>query len=117
VDPQAATSQWAYDPIWGVHIATDANSNAVTTNYNADGLASNVVDPRSSTTQYFYDVNDRLTTRTDPLGHNDTINTFDGYNNPLATTDRKSQNATYTYDLLGRVATATLADGHSLTYT
>lgn len=119
VDPQADVQQWSYDPIWGVHIATDANGNAVTTNYNTDGLVSNVVDPRSSTfkTQYAYDVNGRLTTRTDPLGHNDTINTFDGYNNPRTKTDRNSQNATYTYDLLGRVATATLADGHSLVYT
>jgi RHS repeat-associated protein len=118
-DPQSDAWQWVYDPIWGVHIATDANGNAVTTNYNADGLVSSAIDPRNSNykTQYAYDVNDRLTTRTDPLNHNDTINTFDGYNNPLTTRDRKSQNATYTYDLLGRIATATLADGHSLTYT
>jgi RHS repeat-associated protein len=118
-DPRANLWQWSYDPIWGVHIATDANANAVTTNYNADGLVSSVVDPRSSTftTQYAYDTKDRLITRTDPLNHNDTINTFDGFNNPRTTTDRKSQNVTYGYDLLGRIVSATLADGHSLVYT
>jgi RHS repeat-associated protein len=118
-DPRANLWQWTYDKIWGVKIATDANNNAVTTNFNADGLVSSVVDPRNTsfTTQFAYDTKDRLITRTDPLTHNDTINTYDGFNNPLTTTDRKSQNGTYTYDPIGRIATATLADGHSLAYT
>jgi RHS repeat-associated protein len=118
-NPRANLWQWTYNPIWGVNQAIDANGNTVTTNYDVGGLVSSVVDPRSAMfkTDYTYDTSNRLSVREDPLDRDDTINSYDGFDNPLTTTDRKGQNATYTYDPLGRIATATLADGHVLAYT
>jgi RHS repeat-associated protein len=121
-DPLAALSQWDYDPIWGVHLATDANANVVTTNYDAGGLVSSIVDPRSTggspiLTQYAYDTQDRLTTRTDPLSRDDTINTYDHNGNVLTATDRNGQDITLTWDALNRIASATYDDGHVVAYT
>jgi YD repeat-containing protein len=121
-DPLAALSQWDYDLIWGVHLATDPNGNAVTANYDAGGLVSSIVDPRSTggsliLTQYAYDTQDRLTTRTDPLSHDDTVNTYDGDGNVLTATDRNGQGVTYTWDALNRIASATYDDGHAVAYT
>jgi hypothetical protein len=45
-----------------------------------------------------YDTKDRLTVRTDPLSHTDTINTYDGNDNVLTATYRKGQGITYTYE-------------------
>jgi RHS repeat-associated protein len=121
-DPLSNIWQWSYDPIWGVHLASDPDANVTTINYNLDGLTSSVVDPRSTIgtpiqTQYTYDTKDRLTVRTDPLSHADAINTYDGNDNVLTATDRKSQGITYTWDALNRIATAAYADGHVVAYT
>lgn len=121
-DPMADIWQWAYDPIWGVNLSTDPNGDVTTKNYNTDGRVSSLVDPRSTVgapiqTQYAYDSMDRLITRTDPLLHSATINSYDGNGNVLTATDRKGQNVTYAYDALNRIASATFADGHVVSYT
>jgi RHS repeat-associated protein len=122
MDALNALSQRSYDPLWGIHLGTDANGNTVTTNYNLDGLVSSVLDPRSTVgnpiqTQYAYDTKDRRTTRTDPLSHADTITSYDGNDNVLTAADRKGQAVTYTYDALNRITGATYADGHAVAYT
>jgi RHS repeat-associated protein len=68
------------------------------------------------TTSYAYDAKRRLVTRTDPLGHADRVTGYDGNDHVLSQVDRKGQTASYTYDPLGRIATATYADGAVVSY-
>src|SRR5258708_15647885 len=121
-DPLANLWQSTFDPVWGKHQTTDPNADTTTITFNRDGLVSAVVDPRNTVgspiqTQFTYDTKDRLTVRTDPLSHTDTITSYDGNDNILTATDRKGQNVTYTYDALNRISTATYADGHVVSYT
>jgi hypothetical protein len=95
----------------GRHQTTDPNANTTTTNFNADGLVSAVVDPRNTVgspiqTQFAYDTKDRLTIRTDALSHADTVTSYDGNDNVLTATDRKGQNVTYKFRNTKRALTA-----------
>ena len=116
-DPLGNVATATYDPIYGVHQVTQPKGEVTVTNYLPAGLIGSVVDARSGATSYAYDAKRRLATRTDPLGGTDQITAYDGNDNVLTRIDRKGQAATYIYDPVGRMTTATYADGAVVSYT
>ncbi|MFY9620674.1 MAG: kelch repeat-containing protein [Pyrinomonadaceae bacterium] len=95
IDPQQGATQFAYDP---------------------NGNILSVTDARNSVTSYIYDNMDRLTTRRDPLLH-DEIYEYDLNGNLTEVTDRKSQITQFTYDALNRLTQVTYADASTTSYT
>jgi RHS repeat-associated protein len=115
-DPLGNAGTIAYDPIYGARQITQPKGEMTTITYLPGGLVGSVVDARTGATSYAYDAKRRLTTRTDPLGKTDQITSYDGNDNVLTRIDRKGQTATYTYDALNRISTATYADGAVVSY-
>lgn len=68
----------------------------------------------AATWTHTYDVMDRLSERTDPLGRTETY-AYDLGDNLTQFTDRKGQVTTYTYDALSRLTSVSYADGSTTT--
>jgi RHS repeat-associated protein len=116
-DPLGNVTTAVYDPAYGVHQATQPRGEVTTVNYLPTGLIGSVVDARGGTTAYAYDAKSRVILRTDPVGKADQVTAYDGNDNVLTRVDRKGQTATYTYDPLNRITSASYADGSVVSYT
>jgi RHS repeat-associated protein len=88
----ASTSVRAYDP--------NGNLTTLTT-----GISSTLAYSHIATTQYAYDVLNRQTSQTDPLGHV-TSTIYDADNNVIRTYDALNNATTMTYDALNRLKTS-----------
>jgi RHS repeat-associated protein len=115
-DPLGNATAAAFDPLYGTTQITQPNGEVTSINFQPAGLVGSIVDARTGTTSYAYDAKRRLVTRTDPLGHAERVTGYDGNDHVLSRVDRKGQMASYTYDALGRITTATYADGAVVSY-
>lgn len=92
---------------------TDTATNATRTTtytYNAQGLLATVNGPRidvNDVTSFTYDAQGNVATVTDPLGKITQYTAYDAHGRPLSTTDPSGLVATYSYDLMGRLASRT----------
>ncbi len=85
---------------------TTGNRRTTGYNYNAQGLLATVDGPRvdvSDITTYSYDVDGRLSTVTNALGHTTEIVTRDAYGRPILTRDANGLESRLAYDDKGRL--------------
>ena len=120
-DALGNTSQYAYDPLYGVTTYSDPAGETTTTLFDPVGNVSQVANANTGSnqgvTKFQYDTTNRVTTRTDPVTKQDVYSKYTGYNAPTKAVDRNGKSITYTFDLLGRVNTAKYSDGSLDTYT
>lgn len=116
-DPLGNQARLVHDRINGVQQALDPLGAATTIAYDAIGNVTSITEARNAVTSYTYDTRARLLARTDPLGHADQVTSYDGNGNPLASADRKGQATTRTFDALGRLSSASYADGSTAALT
>jgi RHS repeat-associated protein len=141
IDPLGNSQEWTYDSHGNVLTSKDENGNLAQYIYDSHGnytsiteaigtsiqrittMTHNVVGNRLShtnananTTTYAYDLVDRLTHETDPLGRV-TETSYDGMGNRTRVTNRDGNSTLYQYDLRRRLVTTTDALGHTTTAT
>jgi RHS repeat-associated protein len=104
-----------WDALNRIDEVTDARSGVATYTWRSDDLIESVTDPNRNTTRYQYNAfGDLLRQESPDTGV--TRFTWDTAGNMRTRTDAKGQKATYTYDALNRLVTASYVDG-TITYT
>ncbi|WP_456726759.1 RHS repeat-associated core domain-containing protein [Bradyrhizobium sp. USDA 3397] len=116
-NPMGSQTTLVRDPINGVLQTIEGNGAAVTNTYTPIGKLATVTDARGGQISYTYDSRNLLTTRTDAVNAVESVMQRDGMGNVLASSDRKSQAKSVTYDPLNRPVTATHADGSTIAWT
>ena len=114
-DRNGNLTSYTYDKINRRISTTDAQPATTTYKYDNVGNLIKLTDPNLHSTSYTYDkVNRRLTETYPDLTHNTVTYTYDAVGNRMARTDQKSQTTTYTYSdlyfLLQRSYPVTAAD-------
>ncbi|HET9654279.1 MAG TPA: LamG-like jellyroll fold domain-containing protein [Kineosporiaceae bacterium] len=116
------TTTYGYDPLSGwLHKVSTPAGVTTTTNYNAAGEPTSVVDGAGNTTRYAYDHAGRKTSTTLPDGTRLEVS-YDDAGNPLAQTDldaagKPVRTVSAGYDLNGNQTSATDARGNTTTFT
>lgn len=117
-DPNGNVTRYQYDALDRVILVTDAEDQVTSTTYDQNGnrIAVRVIFPEEETpqggnhrTDYTYDDQNRLKTKTDALGN---TTTYDYNNRGLleTRTDGEGQVTAYTHDALGRVVAVNYTD-------
>jgi RHS repeat-associated protein len=131
IDSLGNMTRYDYDPLNNLTQITtppDANNAAggiITFGYDNNSNLTSVTDQRRSPgaqTIYEYDNMDRLMARkdplyaTDPIHHTETFTNYDFMGNVGTYVDRRGNATGFNYDRLGRVTSATFADGSTISY-
>jgi len=116
-DPLGDRIQRVHDLINGVRQFIDANGTAVTVGYSPIGKVASVTDARGGQLAFTDDARALPATRTDAVNAVTRVTQRDPMGNALATSDRKGQAASYTYDPLNRPLTASYADSSTTSWT
>ncbi|MDP9904714.1 DUF6531 domain-containing protein [Arthrobacter bambusae] len=124
-DPSGATSKTAYDPVGRVIATTDADGNTTKQSWTSRGQLAAVTDPLGNTTKYAYDAAGNQTGTTDAKGietaysydptHRLTTVTENPQPGKPATSDANVVTK-YAYTQVGKLASATDANGHTTSY-
>ncbi len=109
-DPKGFSVLFTLDNLNRVTHVTDSRNEITQFTYDTNGNLLNVVDARGNMTSYTYDLMDRLVTRTDGLGRQETFD-YDLNGNLTEVIDRRSQLSSFSYDVLNRRERADFADG------
>jgi len=112
----AATTSYAYDANYNIIRTTDPKGNVWTYAYDVRNRKTSQTDPLGHTTSYTYDATGNVLTVTRPDG-GVTTNTYDTMHRLLTTTDPKGETTTMTYDASGNLLTTTDARSNTYTFT
>ena len=104
------TTNYTYDLVGNLLSLTDANGNAIQSDYDALNRLVRQTDAAQLVTTYAYDANDNLVAQTNPRGFTTSFS-YDGANRLAATTDALTQTLRYAYDANGNLAAQTDQQG------
>ena len=110
------TTNYTYDVVGNLLTLTDANGNAIQSDYDALNRLVRQTDAAHLVTNYTYDANGNLVAQTNPRGFTTSFS-YDGANRLTATTDALTQTLRYAYDANGNLAAQTDQQGVVTRYT
>ena len=113
--PTGAGMNWTYDQFRRQIAATDTQGSTNSTAYDVENNITTLTNPLSKTKTYTYDGRNQKKTETDELGHTTTY-AYDNMHHVTSMTDAEARVTQYQYDARGLKTKMIDADGASVTF-